>query len=82
MDIFLKNWLPVSLLLLLSVGAWLFGFILSKIKKKSLPSAQKLLICAISLLANLTLAFLSLVWGGDLEHIAAIFLLSLLLCLH
>ena len=82
MDIFLKNWLPVSLLLLLSVGAGLFGSILSKIKKQGLPSALNLLLCAISLLANLTLAFFTLVWGGGLEHITAVFLLSLLLTLH
>ena len=82
MDIFLKNWLPVSLLLLLSVGAWLFGYIFFKIKKQGLPSALKLLLCVISLLANLTLAFLSLVWSGGLEHIAAVFMLSLLLTLY
>jgi hypothetical protein len=82
MDIFLENLLPVSLLLLVSLGAWLFTFIFAKVKKQSLPSALKLLLCAVSVAANLTLAFFTLVWGCGLEHITAVFLLSLLLVLH
>ena len=82
MDLFLDNWLPVSALLFVSIGAWLFSHILSKIKKQSCPPAIKLLLCAISLLANITLAFFILVWGGGLEHITAVFMLSLLFTLH
>ena len=82
MDIFLKNWLPASLLLLVSAGAPLFCFIYSRIKGRSLPTAPKLLLCTLSLTADIVLSFLLLAWGGGLEHVMLIFLFSLLLMLH
>ena len=82
MDIFLKNWLPTSLLLLVSAGAWLFSLIYSRVKERSLPTVPKLLLCAASLTANLALSLLVLAWGGGLEHVTLVFLFSLLLMLH
>lgn len=81
MNIFLNNRLPVLILLFFSIGAWLFGFVLSKIRKKATPAALKILLCAISLTSNVILSVLTLAWGGGLEHITAIFMLSLLVTL-
>ena len=82
MDIFLNNRLPVLILLFFSVGAWLFGFVLSKIRKRGNPLALKILLCAISLVSNLILSVSILAWGGGLEHITAVFMLSLLVTLY
>jgi len=82
MDIFLKNWIPLTLLLCLSVGAWLVGFLLTR---KSGQKPQRVLIgclSAVSLLSNLALIVVVLASGGGIEHVIAVLLFSLLVTLH
>lgn len=82
MDIFLKNWLPITLLLCLSVGAWLVGFLLTR-KKGAGKKGWILILCsAVSFLSNLALIFTLLASGGGIEHITAVLLLSLLFTLY
>lgn len=82
MDIFLKNWIPVVLLLCLSVGAWLCAFLLTR--KGGKPPKRVLLgaFSAVSLLSNLALIVVLLASGGGIEHITAVLMLSLLFTLH
>ena len=77
MDIFVNNWLPTLLLLFISGAAWFAGHLLPR--KSGLGRAT---LSAVSILANVTLAFLAIVWGGGLAHIMAVFVLALLLNLR
>ena len=82
MDIFIENWLLTVLLLLLSAGAWFVSLILDKKCVSQNKDTFRILLSILSLLSNLTLIFLVLVWGGGLEHIAAILMLSLIFMLR
>jgi len=82
MNIFIENWIPFSALLLVSIGSWLVGYVVSTKRKKGNSPAVKLLLSSVSLLANTVLSILILVWGGGLEHLTAVFMLSLFLTLN